>query len=82
MLKWLLKPEHAGRYVVMNGHAVSALAKGGSDLPQQAYKDRSGADAGAYLLSAQALPRLRLGPAQLRQLQRRRPRAPAAVERT
>lgn len=54
VLKWLLKPEQAGRYVVMNGHAVSALAKGGSDLPQQAYKDRSGADAGAYLLSARA----------------------------
>ena len=53
VLRWLLKPEHAGPYVVMNGHAVSALAKGGSDLPQQAYKERSGADARAYLLSAQ-----------------------------
>jgi ABC-type glycerol-3-phosphate transport system substrate-binding protein len=53
VLKWLLKPEYAGRYVVQNGHAVSALAKGGSDFPQQAYKDRSGADAKAYLLSAQ-----------------------------
>lgn len=51
--KWLLKPENAGRYVVMNGHAVSALAKGGSDIPQQAYKDRSGADVKAYTLSAQ-----------------------------
>lgn len=53
VLKWLLKPEYAGRYVVMNGHAVSALAKGGSDLPQQAYQERSGADAKAYLLMAQ-----------------------------
>jgi ABC-type glycerol-3-phosphate transport system substrate-binding protein len=53
VLKWLLKPEHAGRYVVMNGHAVSALAQGGSEYPQQAYLQRSGADAKAYLLSAQ-----------------------------
>jgi ABC-type glycerol-3-phosphate transport system substrate-binding protein len=53
VLKWLLKPENAGRYVVMNGHAVSALVKGGSDFPQQYYQQRSGADARAYLLSAQ-----------------------------
>lgn len=52
-LKWLLKPEPAGRYVVMNGHAVSALLKGGSDFPQQYYREQSGADAKAYLLQAQ-----------------------------
>lgn len=52
-LKWLLKPEPAGRYVVMNGHAVSALLKGGSDFPQQYYREQSGADARAYLLQAQ-----------------------------
>jgi ABC-type glycerol-3-phosphate transport system substrate-binding protein len=51
--KWLLKPENAGRYVVQNGHAVSALAKGGSDYPQQYYQQQSGADAKAYVLSAQ-----------------------------
>jgi hypothetical protein len=45
---------YAGRYVVMNGHAVSALVKGGSDFPQQYYQQRSGADARAYLLSAQS----------------------------
>jgi ABC-type glycerol-3-phosphate transport system substrate-binding protein len=53
VFKWLLKPENAGRYVVQNGHAVSALAKGGSDYPQQYYQQQSGADAKAYLLSAQ-----------------------------
>ncbi|HET7769351.1 MAG TPA: extracellular solute-binding protein [Chloroflexota bacterium] len=53
VLRWLGKPEHAGRYVVQNGHAVSALAQGGSDYPQQAYLQRSGADAKAYVLSAQ-----------------------------
>jgi ABC-type glycerol-3-phosphate transport system substrate-binding protein len=53
VLRWLGKPEYAGRYVVQNGHAVSALATGGSDYPQQAYLQRSGADAKAYLLSAQ-----------------------------
>ena len=53
VLRWLGKPENAGRYVVQNGHAVSALAQGGSDYPQQAYMQRSGADAKAYLLSAQ-----------------------------
>jgi multiple sugar transport system substrate-binding protein len=53
VFKWLLKPENAGRYVVMNGHAVSALVKGGSDFPQQYYQQQSGADAKAYLLSAQ-----------------------------
>jgi ABC-type glycerol-3-phosphate transport system substrate-binding protein len=53
VLRWLGKPENAGRYVVQNGHAVSALAQGGSDYPQQAYQQRSGADARAYLLSAQ-----------------------------
>ncbi len=53
VLRWLGKPEYAGRYVVQNGHAVSALAQGGSDYPQQAYMQRSGADAKAYILSAQ-----------------------------
>jgi ABC-type glycerol-3-phosphate transport system substrate-binding protein len=53
VLKWLGKPENAGRYVVQNGHAVSALAQGGSDYPQQVYQQRSGADAKAYILSAQ-----------------------------
>ncbi len=53
VMRWLLKPENAGRYVVMNGHAVSALLRGGSDFPQQYYKERSGADAKAYLLDAQ-----------------------------
>ncbi|MGH2351752.1 MAG: hypothetical protein ACRDI2_16390 [Chloroflexota bacterium] len=53
VLRWLGKPEHAGRYVVQNGHAVSALAQGGSDFTQQAYQQRSGADAQAYLLSTQ-----------------------------
>jgi multiple sugar transport system substrate-binding protein len=53
VLKWMGKPENAGRYVVQNGHAVSALAQGGSEYPQQAYLQRSGADAKAYLLSAQ-----------------------------
>jgi hypothetical protein len=53
VLRRLLNPDLAGRYVVMNGHAVSALLKGGSDFPQQQYKERSGADPRAYLLSAQ-----------------------------
>ena len=53
VLRWLGNPEYAGRYVVQNGHAVSALAQGGSDYPQQAYLQRSGADAKAYVLSAQ-----------------------------
>jgi len=53
VLKWLTRPENGGRFVVTAGHATSPIVKGGSDIAQQAYKDRAGVDARAWVLMAQ-----------------------------
>jgi ABC-type glycerol-3-phosphate transport system substrate-binding protein len=53
VLKWLTRPENGGRFVVTAGHATSPILKGGSDIAQQAYKDRAGVDARAWVLMAQ-----------------------------
>jgi ABC-type glycerol-3-phosphate transport system substrate-binding protein len=52
VFKWLSRPENGGRFVVTAGHAVSPLVKGGSDIAQKAYLERSGVDARAYVLMA------------------------------
>jgi multiple sugar transport system substrate-binding protein len=52
VLKWLTRAENGGRFVVAAGHATSPIVKGGSDIAQQAYKDRTGVDARAYVLMA------------------------------
>ncbi|MGH2371274.1 MAG: hypothetical protein ACRDI2_24120, partial [Chloroflexota bacterium] len=50
VFKWLTKPENGGRFVITAGHATSPIVKGGSDVAQKAYQERSGVDARAYVL--------------------------------
>lgn len=54
LFRWLLKPENGGLFPLTAGHAVSPIMKGGSDLAQQQFRERTGIDARAYVLQAQA----------------------------
>jgi multiple sugar transport system substrate-binding protein len=55
VFKWLSLPENGGRFVITAGHATSPIVKGGSDVAQKAYVERSGVDPKAYLLVAQTV---------------------------
>jgi len=53
VLNWLTKPENGGRFPLTAGHAVSPLAKGGSDAAQKTRREQSGIDPKAWVLQAQ-----------------------------
>ena len=53
VLKYWMQPENGGRYVVTNGHVVSPLVRGGSDIAVQKFQSDLGADARAFVLQAQ-----------------------------
>jgi multiple sugar transport system substrate-binding protein len=53
VFRYWMKPENAGPYVQTNGHVVSPLLKGGSDLALQQFQADMGTDGRAFLLQAQ-----------------------------
>src|SRR5205823_10963005 len=54
VLRWLQRPENAGRFPLTAGHVVSPLKNpAASDLAQKQYRDQFRIDPKAFLLQAQ-----------------------------
>ncbi|MBI3972122.1 MAG: extracellular solute-binding protein [Chloroflexi bacterium] len=53
VFKYWMQPENNARYVLSDGHVVSPLLKGRSDLAERDFRDRMGVDPKVFFLQAQ-----------------------------
>lgn len=53
VFRYWMQPENDARYVIADGHVVSPLLKGRSDLAERDYQNRMGVDPKSFVLQAQ-----------------------------